>query len=75
MSLLFIVCPICSILIEVEAINCGIFRCGVYKVTGEQLPSHASRAVCETAFRTGQIYGCGCAFELVNGVSIACDYK
>jgi len=75
MSLLIVMCPICEILIEVEAINCAIFRCGVYKITGEPLPPHSTRAVCETAFRTGQIYGCGSPFELVNGMTISCAYK
>lgn len=75
MSFLLITCPTCEILIEVYEVAHAEFRCGVYKVTGEPLPSHASRAVCETAFRTGQIYGCGGAFHLVNGYAIACDYK
>ncbi len=31
-------CPHCGIRIEIAEINCGIFRCGIYKTTGQQLP-------------------------------------
>ena len=51
-------CPSCGIKIEIEAINCGIFRCGRYKDTGEQVPPHLPKEQCEELIREDKIWGC-----------------
>jgi hypothetical protein len=46
-------------------INCAIFRHGVFKQTGQQIPPHESKAKCDAYAATGKIYGCGKPFKLV----------
>ena len=46
MPLLF-TCPHCSIMIEITALNCGIFRCGIYKDNGQQINSHMNKEECD----------------------------
>ena len=72
---MFIYCPSCKVPIEIEAVNCGIFRCGVYKVTGAQLDPHATQAVCENAVKANMIWGCGKPFSLETGTPEVCEYK
>ena len=54
-------CPYedCGVLIEVEALNCKIFRCAVLKCNGQQINPHASQAECEQLIAADAIYGCG----------------
>ena len=61
MSQQFVYCPYedCGVTIEVEALNCKIFRCAIFKATGLQLNPHASQAECAQLIATGAIYGCG----------------
>ena len=40
-------CPNCQIPIYIESISCMIFRCGVFRSNGEQIPPHASKTECE----------------------------
>jgi hypothetical protein len=76
--MIVIECPHCNALIEIESINCGIFRHGQYKNTNHQLPPHSSKEVCDTAFEQGLIYGCGKPFSIRienNNIIVAiCDY-
>ncbi len=65
-------CPHCQQKIWIEELNCGIFRCGVLKETGEQIPSHALKEECEDYVKNG-IYGCGKPFQIIDNVQI-CDY-
>jgi len=65
-------CPHCQQKIWIEEINCGIFRCGVLKENGEQIPSHATKEECEAYIKRG-IYGCGKPFQIKENVS-KCDY-
>jgi hypothetical protein len=59
----------------IDEINCRIFRHGVYKASGEQLPPHSTKAECDEAFEKGLIYGCGKPFMLdPSGNAIVCDY-
>lgn len=71
-----VACPHCGGGIEIEAINCAIFRHGVYK-TGEAIPPHSSKEECDKAIDQG-IYGCGKPFrcEMQNNIYVAtiCDY-
>jgi hypothetical protein len=68
----FIQCPCCSVWVEVVEENCGIFRCGVYKETGQQLPPHASKEECLNA--KPHIWGCASPFQIINDKITVCDY-
>ena len=75
-------CPHCDNLIQVEKnqTNCKIFRHGQFKSTGEQLPPHSSKQLCDQVAASGSIHGCGKPFRLVpddNGIITTveiCDY-
>lgn len=56
-------CPHCGGLIIIEQINCGIFRHGTYKTTGQQIPPHLSQIECERLINNGEIFGCGKPFR------------
>ena len=66
-------CPHCQQKIWIEQLNCGIFRCGMIKETGDQIPPHATKEECDTYLNQG-IYGCGKPFQIVEGVVTKCDY-
>lgn len=74
----YVTCPHCDNLTEIVAINCGIFRHGVYKANHQQLNPHASKVLCDEVFQKGLIYGCGKPFkvERVNNqlVAVKCEY-
>lgn len=77
--MLLLSCPHCQQLIEIVAINCAIFRCGMYKATGEQLPPHLSRPDCDRVVAENLIYGCGRPFRVIQGedqtwMAVVCDY-
>jgi len=59
-------------MIEIIEINCAIFRCGIVKSTGEQIPPHASKEEIEKL----DIWGCGNPMRLclVDGKLVVCDY-
>jgi len=65
-------CPHCHITIEIIEINCGIFRCGVYKKTGEQIPPHLPKEQCDVLGDT--IWGCGKPFRYDGKQLEPCDY-
>ena len=65
-------CPWCKISIEVEQVNCGIFRCGILKATGTQIPQHLPKEAVETILPL--IWGCGNPFKLNNGVLVKCGW-
>ena len=65
-------CPHCGICIEVEEINCAIFRCGIYKHNGKQIPPHLPKSECDTI--KDVIWGCGKPFKYENKKLIICDY-
>jgi hypothetical protein len=67
-------CPHCGISIWIESINCGIFRCGVYKHAYIQIDPHLSQSECERVKEQGLIYGCGKPFRWVDGNLVPCDY-
>jgi|APSaa5957512535_1039671.scaffolds.fasta_scaffold19968_2 hypothetical protein len=80
-------CPHCQedeniqdgILVYLKEINCAIFRHGVYKDTGIQIPSHASKEECDKLFKEGHIIECGKPYEILkvnNEYKIQkCEYK
>lgn len=65
-------CPHCKISICIESVNCGIFRCGVYKHTYIQIDPHLSQVECERI--KDYIYGCGRPFQWIEGELVPCDY-
>ena len=67
-------CPHCDIMIEVIEINCAIFRCGIYKDTGQQVEPHLSKYLCDALKENDKIWGCGKPFQLVNGQLVKCEY-
>jgi hypothetical protein len=66
-------CPHCQQKIWIEELNCGIFRCGVLKENGEQIPPHVSKEECDTYIQKG-IYGCSKPFQIKKNVIFICDY-
>jgi len=73
---MFIVqCPHCYDFIEILEINCAIFRHGVYKQTGLQIPPHTNKDICDYLFLNNLIYGCGKPFKIIdNNKTEICDY-
>jgi hypothetical protein len=74
---MFIVkCPHCEMNIQIEQINCAIFRHGVFKDTMEQIPPHSTKEYCESVLP--YIFGCGKPFKIINNDGnievIQCDY-
>jgi len=66
------ICPHCGIGISIDAINCGVFRCGVYRDNGQQVNPHLSQAEC--ADLEGKIWGCGKPFAWFEGKLTTCAY-
>jgi hypothetical protein len=74
-----ITCPNCNSYLSITELNCGIFRCGVYKDSNEQIDPHLSEENCKKLIETNQIYGCSKPFQIIvqdNGDLIVqkCDY-
>ena len=70
-------CPHCKVSILIDALNCGVFRCGVWSDTGVQMNPHMTEEECHAAL--GQIWGCSRPFQVavdVSGVmhSVPCGY-
>ena len=65
-------CPHCGIRIEIVEINCGIFRCGILKDTGQQIDPHLSKVECEAL--AGSIWGCSRPFKYEDGSVSVCEY-
>ena len=58
-------CPHCGIGIEIENINCGIFRCGISKESGYQINPHTPKEDCDRMIKECLIWGCGKPFKVV----------
>ena len=71
---MIVYCPNCGMPIEVVELNCSIFRCGIMKDTFEQIPPHSRKEECDRLKKEDLIYGCGCPFQVVNGIAEDCDY-
>ena len=72
--MLLINCPNCKQFIIMEAINCGIARCGIFKNSYEQIPPHLEREKCLELVRERLIYGCGQPFKIVENKAEKCDW-
>lgn len=69
-------CPHCniSIIIMKNEVNCKIFRCGQYKTTGEPIPPHSSKELCDKLRNAELIYGCANPFMFDGKQITICDY-
>jgi len=72
-------CPHCQLLVEIEQTNCCIFRHAIFKRTGQQVPPHAPKELCDLWKEQGLIYGCCGPFQLVRQADgeyevQVCDY-
>lgn len=77
--MLIIICPHCNLQIQIQKINCTVFRHGVLKLTGKQIPPHSSKTTCDKLIKTNAIYGCGKPFKLTQDssgcwIGVICDY-
>jgi hypothetical protein len=59
-------CPFCGLFLEIEQINCGIFRHGAYIDNNHQIDCHMPKDKCDNLFNNGKIYGCGKPFRITN---------
>ena len=56
-------CPVCHVTILLEKVNCGVLRCGTYRLKNgkvRQLPRHATKEKIE---RLEIVQGCGSALK------------
>jgi hypothetical protein len=71
-------CPHCNELIDIQTLNCGIFRHAVDKITNEQFP-HASEEMCMQLLAEGKIFGCGKPIRVIlenaHYVISKCDFN
>ena len=56
----YFTCPHCGIMIDVVQMNCKVFRCGIYKSDGKQIPPHLTEEECKALGQT--IWGCSNPF-------------
>jgi hypothetical protein len=70
----FLHCPNCSQYIEILAVNCAIFRCGVYKDTLIQINPHSTEQEVNRLLEKDLIYGCGQPFALMDLRLIKCGW-
>jgi hypothetical protein len=59
-----ITCPNCNSYLSIK-LACGIFRCGVYKKTNEQIDPHLSEEKCNILIKKDLIYGCSKPFQII----------
>ena len=71
-------CPHCEDDIIIEKLNCKIFRHGIFKKNGNQIPPHSKKEICDSLVDKELIYGCGKPFKVVLQdnvhTPIICDY-
>jgi hypothetical protein len=71
-----VLCPHCVTLalIHEQNVNCGIFRHGVFKRTGQPIPPHSPKELCDRLLARDLIDGCGKPFRFDGRTITACDY-
>ena len=81
MKYMILECPHCkdNIVVNINEINCKIFRHGIYKDSFKQIDPHLDKENCDKLFNDNKIYGCGKPFELVEHknsfIAVECEYK
>lgn len=78
MDNIYLPCPHCKQMIQIEEINCAIFRCGIYKKNYQQIPPHLPKYFCEDLIKRDLIYGCSKPFKFITDNNehklIECEY-
>jgi hypothetical protein len=73
-----LICPHCYESIIIQEINCGIFRHGIIKNTGQQMDPHLNKQECDRLKKENLIFGCGKPFMIIENdgeyLIIDCDY-
>jgi hypothetical protein len=72
---MFTHCPKCFSALELVEINCGVFRCGIFKKSFESISPHATKGDIMEWLSQDLIYGCGTPLELIDGRLTICEYK
>ena len=69
-------CPHCQIQIQVQVndLNCKIFRCGIFKSNFNPINPHGSKIYCDELLNNDLIYGCGKPFIFIDTYVETCDY-
>lgn len=69
-------CPYCGIGVVVmkNELACRIFRCGLLKSNGTQIPPHANKKDCDKLRETDSVYGCARPFIIRDEYVEPCDY-
>jgi len=76
MDYIIVNCPHCKEYIQIlkKEFNCKIFRHGIYKSNGKQIPPHLEKDKCDALYNQGKIYGCGKPFLLKDNKAVICPY-
>jgi hypothetical protein len=73
-----VICPHCEDPVEIEKLNCCIFRHAILKVSGYQIDPHASKERCEEYIKNNSIFGCGKPFKIIQEgtelKAVICEY-
>jgi len=77
--MIIVECPHCKCLVEIEQVNCAIFRHATFR-DGNQVDPHASKEQCELWVQQEQVVGCAKPFELMKREdgewqAVHCEYK
>jgi len=77
-EIILVTCPHCQLLVEIEEVNCAIFRHGIFKKNNKQISPHASKADCDMYINNNLIIGCGKPFKISRDNNAyqanVCDY-
>ena len=59
-------CPHCSgsVVIGQSDVHCGVFRHAVYRCSGERIPDHSPKELCDRLVAEGRVFGCAKPFRL-----------
>lgn len=75
---LYVQCPHCEEWMEINKLNCQIFRHGVLKSNSVQIPPHLPKEQCDQLINNNMIFGCGKPFrvEVIHDkiIAMSCDY-
>ena len=82
--MILVTCPWCECLVEIEEINCAIFRHAIDNISYNQINPHESKEICDSLVENNKIHGCGKPFRVVSEqsetsendkfVAVKCDY-